>query len=170
MTILTAIALCVFNLVCIGLTLLQMPGLWLMLLAALMTKLWRPEMFSWTTLGVAAGITVAAEVAEFAAGAVGAKSAGATRRGMWGAVVGGVAGAVIGTFVIPVPIVGTLIGAALGSGLAAAGLELTRAGTSMDRAARVAGGAAVGRFSAALLKLGFAAALAVVLGVGAWVD
>ena len=165
-----AISASVFHVLCVALTLLQMPGLWLMLLGALIVRLWQGGMYSNTTLAVAAGITIAAEIAEFAAGAVGAKKAGATKRGMWGAVIGGVVGALVGTVVIPIPIVGTLLGAALGSGLVAAGMELTRGGATMDHAAKVAGGAAVGRFTAAVLKLGFAAVLALVLTVAVWVD
>lgn len=167
--VLIASGVTVFNLICIALTLLQMPGLWLMLLCALIVKLVYPgEMFGWPVLGVAAGIALLAEVAEFAMGAVGAKTAGASKRGMWGAVVGGVLGAILGTFVIPVPIIGTLIGAALGSGLAAAGFELSHKNTRMDHAVRVGGGAAVGRFAASVVKLGFAAVLAVVLTWAAW--
>lgn len=168
MIYLVALGLTVFNLLCVALTLLQMPGLWLMLLAALLAQWWHGDMFSWWTLGVSAGICLAAEIAEFGAGAVGAKTAGATKRGMWGAVIGGVVGAIGGTFVIPVPVVGTLIGAALGSGIAATALELTHPDASMHRAARVGGGAAAGRFAAAILKLGFAGALALVLSVAAW--
>jgi uncharacterized protein YqgC (DUF456 family) len=167
--ILIALGVTLFNLLCVALTLLQLPGLWLMLLAALLLKLlYPPELFSWTTLGVAAGITILAEISEFAAGAVGAKSAGATQRGMWGAVIGGIVGALAGTVMIPIPIVGTLIGAALGSGLVAAGFELTHKDAQMNHAAKVAGGAAVGRFTAAVLKLAFAAVLAVVLTWAVW--
>lgn len=167
--ILVASGVTLFNLLCVALTLLQLPGLWLMLLCALLVKLLYPvEMFGWTTLGIAAGVCLLAEVSEFAAGAVGAQRAGATKRGMWGAVIGGVLGALVGTVMIPIPIIGTLIGAALGSGLVAAGFELTRKDAKMDHAAKVAGGAAIGRFTAALLKLGFAAVLAVVLSWAAW--
>lgn len=171
MAILVAIGASLFNLLCVGLTLLQMPGLWLMLLAALCLNLfYPPAMFSWWTLGAAGAICLLAEVSEFAAGAVGAQRAGATRRGMWGAVIGGVLGAIVGTVVIPIPILGTLLGAGIGSGLGAAGLELSRTGATMDHAAKVAGGAAVGRFTAALIKLCFAAVLAVVLSVAAFVE
>lgn len=168
--VLIASGVTIFNLICVALTLLQLPGLWLMLLCALIVKLvWPGEMFGWPVLGIAAGIALLAELCEFAMGAVGAKSAGASKRGMWGAVVGGIVGAIAGTVMIPVPIIGTLIGAALGSGLVAAGFELTHRDAKMDHAVRVAGGAAVGRFAASVVKLGFAAVLAVVLSWAAWV-
>lgn len=166
---LVASGLTVFYAVCVALTLLQLPGLWLMLLAGLLMKLLYPgDLYGWTVLGVAAGITILAEVAEFGAGAVGAQRAGAGRRGMWGAVIGGVLGAAVGTVMIPIPIIGTLIGAALGSGVVAAGFELTRAGAGSGHVARVAGGAAVGRFTAAVLKLGFSAVLAAVMIWATW--
>lgn len=171
MAIVVAIGASLFNLLCVGLTLLQMPGLWLMLLAALCLNLfYAPSMFSWWTIGAAGGLCLLAEVSEFAAGAVGAQRAGATRRGMWGAVAGGIVGAIVGTVAIPIPVLGTLLGAGIGSGLGAAGLELSRRGATMDHAARVAGGAAVGRVTAAVIKLGFACVLAAVLSVAAFID
>lgn len=170
LTILIAAGLTLFNLLCIALTLLQLPGLWLMLLAAVMVQAFiDPGMFAWTTLGISAGITIAAEIAELAAGAVGAKSQGASKRAVWGAVVGGVVGAIGATFLIPIPIIGTLIGAALGSGIAAAGMELTLPGRSGEQAARVATGAAAGRLAASVLKLGFAFANALLLSIAAFV-
>lgn len=169
-TILIATGVVAFNLVCIALTVLQLPGLWLMLLAALLVRLLvDPAMFEWKTLGIAAGITIAAEIAEMAAGAIGAKSQGASKRAVWGAVGGGIVGAIAGTFFIPIPVVGTLIGAALGSGIAAAGLELTMDGREHGKALRVGGGAAAGRLAASVLKLGFAFACALVLSIAAFI-
>ena len=57
----------------IVLTLLTLPGTWLMLLVALLCQLWRPEQFSWWTLGLALLLAVIAEIIEFFASAVGAR-------------------------------------------------------------------------------------------------
>jgi threonine aldolase len=53
------------------LVLLQFPGIWVALLAALACQWWRGDLFSWWTLGAVALIAALAEVAEFAASTLG---------------------------------------------------------------------------------------------------
>jgi uncharacterized protein YqgC (DUF456 family) len=136
-------------------TILSLPGLWLMVAAA--------GVFAWvtndsgyvsvTTIVVLAVIALLAEIAELLAGAMGAQRAGASKRAMLGAIVGGFFGALLGTF-IPIPIVGNIIGACIGCFLGALGVELG-IGKSSGAAFRVGTGAAVGRLAAIVLKLGF---------------
>jgi uncharacterized protein YqgC (DUF456 family) len=139
------------------LTLLQLPGNWLIVLTTALVAWWGwdplPEarLVGWTVLAILLGLAVAAEVAELALGAMGAKKAGGSRRGALLAIVGGFVGAVVGSFAIPILIVGTVVGAALGS--AAGALVGDRAaGREWGQAARAARGAAVGRVSATVVK------------------
>lgn len=106
------------GLACIFLTLLQMPGTWVMmgiaLLAAGLTHLGFSAM-EVIALVVMLALGLLGELVEFVAGAVGSRVTGGTKRGATLAIVGSIAGAIIGTFAIPVPIIGTLIGACVGA-------------------------------------------------------
>jgi uncharacterized protein YqgC (DUF456 family) len=156
----------------VALTVLGLPGTWLMVLGALGIEAWRPELLSWSAIITAAVMALLAEVAELAAGAVGAKKAGGSKRAAMGAIVGGVLGGIVGTFVLPIPIVGTVLGAAIGSGAAAAVLELSVDGRTMEQIRRVGWGAFFGRLVATVLKTAFAVMIATVLVasvcVGGW--
>jgi uncharacterized protein YqgC (DUF456 family) len=70
---------------------------------------------------IAAAIcAVAAEILEFAAGALGAKRAGGSRRGTIMAVVGSMIGAVLGAIIgLPIPIIGSVLAAILFAGMGA---------------------------------------------------
>jgi uncharacterized protein YqgC (DUF456 family) len=103
-------------LLCLGgifITLLGLPGLWVMVAAALAYAWYTSFQFVglWTLLilTVIAGV---AELIEFLAGSAGAKKAGGSRRAAWGALIGGLLGAILLT--IPVPIIGTTIGLCIG--------------------------------------------------------
>jgi uncharacterized protein YqgC (DUF456 family) len=91
-----------------------MPGIWLMVLAAVIVEWLQPEvsMFSPSTLYVSAGLALLAEILEFLMGAAGARQAGGSKRGAALAIVGGVIGAILGT-ALPIPVLGTF-GAAIG--------------------------------------------------------
>ncbi len=146
------------------LTLLGLPGTWIMLLAALGIELWRPELLGNGVLITSAVLCVLAEVVEFAAGAVGAKRAGGSKRAAVGAVIGGLVGGLVGTVVILIPIVGTLLGASLGAGIGAAAMELTiEHRRNADAAGKVAAGAFVGRLLATVFKTMFAVTIAALL-------
>ena len=71
------------------------------------------EMFSIWSLGFFIFGAVVGEVLEQVMGLLGAKKFGASKKGMWGAVLGGLLGAVLGSF-IPIPIVGTILGVFVG--------------------------------------------------------
>ena len=69
---------------------------------------------------IAFGFAIAGEVFEFAAGAVGASKAGASRRATLYAIGGSMAGAVIGGIVgLPIPVLGPVLAALLFGGLGA---------------------------------------------------
>src|SRR5881397_2303941 len=103
-------------LLCLGgifITLLGLPGLWVMVAAGLVYAWYTSFQYVglWTllTLIIIAG---AAELIEFLAGSAGAKKAGGSRRAAWGALIGGLLGAFLLT--IPVPVIGTTIGLCIG--------------------------------------------------------
>jgi uncharacterized protein YqgC (DUF456 family) len=153
------IATCVAG---VALTVVGLPGTWLMLLAALGAWWAAPGMYDEWTLGVVGVLCILAEVAEGVSGAVGAKAAGSSRRAAAGAIVGGLLGAIFGTVLIPIPVVGTIVGAAVGSGAGAVVMELTkdkplRRSTSLYAVGK---GAAVGRLWATVIKGGFALVIA----------
>ena len=127
MTILLAILLIAVSLLCLMSILLTLPGTWLMLVAAALTAWlrWGQQMISPWTLVVLLGLAIIGEVLETLASSAGAKRAGASRWGGFGAFLGGIVGAIAGTFAIPVPLFGSLIGACLGSAGGASLLEMS---------------------------------------------
>jgi hypothetical protein len=64
------------------------------------------------------------ELVELIAGVLGAKQFGGTNRSAWAALVGTFVGGLLGTFFIPLPPVGSLIGACAGAAIGALSLEL----------------------------------------------
>jgi uncharacterized protein len=74
----------------------------------------------WVTLGLFALLTIAAQIADFLAGAFGARYAGAGVRAFWGATIGAVVGLFFG---LPGIIFGPFIGAVVGELTGGAGLR-----------------------------------------------
>lgn len=165
MDTLAAITVIVFAFLGIALTLMTLPGIWIALAAAILCQLWRPELFSWETLGAVVVIGVVAELLELLASSVGAAKMGGTRRGAIGALLGGFIGAIAGTF-IPIPIVGTVLGGAVGAGVGAIVFERHRGRMSWKNSMKVGSGAAAGRLVATIMKTGLAILAAAVLVVG----
>lgn len=158
------------------LNIIGLPGLWLMV-AAHAAYAWAtyPRIAGWESLVALLSLALAAELAEFLAGAAGSKTAGGRMRSAVGAILGGVVGGIVGQIFIPIPIVGAILGACLGSFAGAAALESTHARpdvetTAMhwDRARRVGWGAFKGRFVGILLKTAFGIVMLVVSLWTAW--
>jgi uncharacterized protein len=138
----------------LSLTIIGLPGLWLMV-ATLIGYAWLTTLghyIGWTTLIIIFALAMIAEVLEFYVGTAGAKKAGASRRGMIGALIGALIGGVL--FTIPVPILGTIFGVCFGAFLGAALVEMGIVGDAAH-AGRVGWGAAKGRFLGIALKLCF---------------
>ncbi len=138
------------------LNILGLPGLWLMLIAHAtfgMATGWG-NYVGWESVIALFVLAVVAEVVEFVAGAAGSAKAGGTKRGMIGAIVGGLVGGIVGTGLIPIPILGTIIGAVGGSFAGAAMVE-RMIDSDTDRAIAIGIGAAKGRFWGILIKSGF---------------
>ena len=96
-----------------------LPGNWLMVIGTYLFAWWQWDrgVFGWPLLVIITVLALIAELIEFFAGAGGAKKAGASWMGAIAAIAGAIFGAIAGTFIIPVPLFGTMLGACLGAGL-----------------------------------------------------
>ncbi|TWU28527.1 DUF456 domain-containing protein [Bythopirellula polymerisocia] len=141
------------------LTLVAMPGIWLMVLAAAGYAWLGPQtglpQLQWSTVIVLTVLAGVGEIAEFAAGMVGAHRAGGSRRAaifsLIGSLIGAISGATVG---IPIPILGSAIAAVVGGALGAFG------GAAFAEHTR-------GELAGHSLKVGQAAFWGRILGTGA---
>jgi uncharacterized protein len=136
-----------------------LPGLWVMVGAALAYQLLVPGTVGTTTVVATAVLALLAEVLEFSLAGRYARKYGGSRRASWGAIIGGIVGAIIG---VPIPILGSIIGGFVGAFAGAFIAERSR-GTEMAGASRVATGALIGRVVAAAMKT------AIGVGIAVWV-
>jgi uncharacterized protein YqgC (DUF456 family) len=143
------------------LVLLGLPGTWLVLAFAGGFELLTPaRLFSNGTMAAVLIVATLGEVWEFLSGSVRARRAGAGRRGAFGAILGGIVGAILGTFLVPAPLVGTLLGGGIGAFALSSALE-RGGGRPLDEALRIGKAAGighalgiVGKFAAAVLVWG----------------
>ncbi len=146
---------------------LGLPGLWIMLGAALVYWIVVPSGgIGLVTLLIAAALVIAAEVLEFAIAGRYTKQYGGSRRASWGAIIGGIVGALVG---VPVPVIGSLIGAFVGAFVGAYLGERSVHRDARNDPTKVAKGALIGRAVAAAAKSGIGLLVAVVLmGAALW--
>lgn len=167
MTILAAGIVIVCALGGVVLTALTLPGIWFMVLAALLVELWRGEVLSTGVLIAAVALAVLGEVAEFVASAAGARRARGSRASALASIPGALVGAIAGSILIPVPIAGTIVGGVVGAALFAGVGESVFARRGWRHSLRVAHGAGTGRALALVAKTAIAASAGVVLVVAA---
>ena len=131
----------------------QLPGTWFIVASAAVYD-WHFEWGSitWQVLAVMALLAAAAEVADLLAGMKGAQKAGASRAASWGALIGGIGGMLAFTPLIPIPIMGSILGGLLGCFGGAFVVERYFHGDT-GKSAKVGFGAAVGRLVGLLIKL-----------------
>lgn len=151
------------------LTLLTLPGNWMIVATTVLFAWWQwdKRMFHPATLVAIVALAVVGEVLEFFSSAVGVKKAGGTRWGGVGSLLGAVIGAVAGTFIIPVPVLGTLIGTCLGACLGAWAFEAL-AGRTQAQSAKAGVGAGVSRLAGSLLKFAVGAVIWLIVAVAAF--
>ncbi len=137
---------------------LTFSGTWLVLAAALITKLTAgfPDLGTFVIFLL---ICIIAEILEMLAGFIGVRKRGGSRLAGLAALIGGLAGAVLGTAVIP--ILGTIAGMLLGSFAAAFLTEWLRL-RHHGQAAHIARGAVWARLAVLFLKT------ALTLGMSLW--
>ncbi len=143
------------TLLCVAMTAFRLPGTWLLLGLSIGFDAWCGwQRFGFRLLAFLAGAALLAEIAETLTSAWFARRAGASAAAQWAAVLGGFAGMVFLSFLIPVPLVGTVFGALVGCFLGAAITEIVAR-------ERVGHGANVGLFAA----LGFAVGSTIKTGI-----
>jgi len=135
-----------------------LPGIWLMLAAALVYWVLVPSggIGGWT-FAAAAVVAIAAEVLEYTIAGRYTRRYGGSRRASWGALFGGLVGAIVG---VPLPVVGSVLGAFAGAFIGAFAGELTVHRDRRSDPTRVATGALVGRAVAAATKTGMGVLIA----------
>lgn len=155
-------------------TLLSLPGNWLMVLAVaiyawLVPTEWRGDV-SWAVVLVVFLLAIVGEILETLAVAVGTSRAGGSRRaallGLCGSLGGGLIGALVG---VPIPVVGSLVGAVLFAACGAAfGAYVGEAwkGRTSDESWKVSQAAFVGRLLGTMAKI-LAASVIVAIVAGA---
>lgn len=149
------------------LNLFSLPGNWLIVITTSLFAWWQWEnkVFSIYTIITIAVLALAGEIAEFLAGAGGAKRAGAGWPGATAAIFGAILGAIIGTFVIP--LIGTIIGACLGAGTAATIVELAM-GKTTDASIRSGIGASAGHLLGTTAKSAIGVIIWLIVAVAAF--
>ena len=128
MDLLWAILLVLVLLLSWTLTLVGMPGNWLMVAVAAVYVILMPAQsplaIGWTVVVVLLVLAILGELAELVAGALGVARFGGSRRGATMALVGSLVGGILGLFLgLPIPLIGSLLAsimlAALGAMLGA---------------------------------------------------
>lgn len=135
---------------CLGVLLIPfgLPGNWLIAAVGLLG----PSLgIGWTPFLVLLAAAAVAEVLELLLAVRTTKKAGAGKSGQWGAFLGGVLGAILGTPLVPIPILGTLVGAGIGAFFGAISFQILFAKKQ----------------DGDLLAIGTGAFLGVILGKGA---
>lgn len=145
-----AIVLALTGLLCVVLTVVGLPGIWLLILGALAIEYFEPTLLSCWTIGGVLGVAIVGEIIEFIAGSYGAAKSGGGWRAAVGAMIGTLVGAVLGTPLIP-PL-GTILGAIAGAGLGAIILEATRKDRDFTALKNIGTGAMYGRTIAIIVK------------------
>ena len=124
MTFVWALLLVVIVVAACLLTVIGMPGNWLVVTAAAVYAFLLPHdgraAIGWPVVVALVGLAVLGEVVELVAGALGVQRVGGSRRSavlaLGGSVVGGIVGVIVG---VPIPIIGSFVGAILFGGLGA---------------------------------------------------
>lgn len=137
----------------VGLNLLGLFGNWLILgaiaVAAFATGF---DHFGGYTLLVLLGFAVLGEILEAGAAGVGAARFGGGKGAIGASLVGCILGAILFTPLIPIPIVGTLIGACIGAFLGGGMYEYLQREKGMKESLQVGFGAALGKIGGVMAK------------------
>ena len=145
----------VMTLLALILTTLRLPGGWLIVAEAVGYGWWTEwARVGWLFVGVIVVLALIGELLELATSVLTARKVGASGRAAWGGFFGGFLGMIFLSFLVPIPVVGTLCGAVMGCFIGAMIGELTAK-------RELAQGARVGLFSAMGFVLGTVAKLVV---------
>ncbi|MFB3891960.1 MAG: DUF456 domain-containing protein [Phycisphaerae bacterium] len=164
-----ATGLVLANAVWLALDLFGLPGNWLMVASTVVVAWinWSRHSFSIWTLAVIVVLATIGEALELIAGMVGARKAGASKRGALGALGGGFVGAVFGTVFLPIPVLGSLAGAVLGACAGAWGIEMML-GRGMKASVKSGIGSGVGQLVGTTTKLTLGVIIWLIVAVAAY--
>ena len=140
-------------LVGVAMTAIRLPGTWLIATSAV-GYAWSEEWAraSCTLVSFLIAFALFGEGVEFLASIVTARRAGASRKAAWGGMFGGILGMVFLSFLVPIPIVGTMIGALAGCFVGATLVEM-HVRRDMTHGAKVGVFAAMGFVFGAIAKV-----------------
>jgi hypothetical protein len=173
-----AVLLFLFGGLCVLGVVVQLPGIWVLLAAALVVELadglYLPvgerTTFGPVLLSVCLALGLVAEGLELLASVVGLKKGGGSRRGLWGSILGAFAGVFLFTpLFFFVPFFGALLGALLGAFVGAMLGEFSHQRRTLRAAVKPALWAALGRLAGTTGKVGVAAVIWLTLTFGAFV-
>lgn len=173
-----AVVLFLFGGLCVLGVVVQLPGIWVLLGAALVVELadglYLPvgerTTFGPVLLSVCLALGLLAEGLEFLAGVVGLKKGGGSRRGLWGSILGAIAGLFLFTpLFFFVPLFGALLGTLLGAFVGALVGEFSHERGTLRASLKPALWAALGRLVGTTGKVAVAAVIWVTITVGAFV-
>jgi uncharacterized protein YqgC (DUF456 family) len=172
--ILLAILMVLVAVGCWVLTVLAMPGNWVLVAVAalywLVVPLDTPCTLGWPALLSLLALAGLGELLEFIASAAGVVRAGGSRSGALLAMAGSIVGAIVGVVVgLPIPVVGPLIAAVLFAGVGALGgamLAESSQGKRLDHSWRIGQAAFWGRVLGSLAKIVVASTMVVAVVVG----
>ncbi|MDA0990121.1 MAG: DUF456 domain-containing protein [Verrucomicrobia bacterium] len=167
-TILAGLLYLTIALLCAGgfvLSFVTLSGTWLVLLAAVVALLIPGQDYPgvWTLIGFAL-VSAAVEGIEAVASAMGVKKRGGSTAAGLLAIVGGILGMFAGTL-IPIPLIGSVIGMLIGSFLFAFLYEQQRL-KKTEHAAHIAWGTVIGRVFVLFLKITATLGMCIFLWVG----
>ncbi len=160
------VVIAILCLVAILLSCVTLSGTWVVLLAAVLAIL-VPEKDSPGPIMIVcfALLSIGVEVAEAVAGAWGVRKRGGSRMAGFVAFAGGLIGLVLGTVLIPIPVIGSLLGMIVVSFVLVYLLESKRLKEN-DHAAHVAWGTVIGRVFVLMMKVGVTLGMIAVLWIG----
>ena len=146
--------LILLNAVWLALVPFALPGNWLIVITtALFAWLYSEKgIFSIYTLIIITALAVLGELVEFFGGVIGARKAGARLLGSLGAILGAITGAVLGTFLIPIPLFGTVLGSCAGAAIVACFFEVL-CGRRIKDSLHLGIGVSLGQFLGSTAKI-----------------
>jgi uncharacterized protein YqgC (DUF456 family) len=149
----------------VALSCLSISGTWLVVAAAILAGLAWPRPFpGWWTIGAFVLLSAAVELLEAAASVWGVQRRGGSRAASLAAVGGGIVGFLAGTL-IPIPVVGSLLGMMAGSFALVLAVERRRL-KQTSAALHIAWGAVIARALVLVLKATVTLGMAVYLAAG----
>ncbi|MFW6163105.1 MAG: DUF456 domain-containing protein [Planctomycetota bacterium] len=169
MIYLWASLLVLVNLVWLSLVVFQFPGNWLMVATTSLVAWWQwdERMIGLGPLVAAVVLALLGEFLEFTSGMRGAKKRGGNFKTSLGVLGGAILGAVLGTALIPIPLVGSLVGLGGGACLGAWIVEMAR-GKKSHEALHIGVGAGVGQLTGTVSKLACGVAIWLIIAVAAF--